>query len=84
MQLFSYVECLLNFFSIKARAESERSAHQAQALWAACQALWSTVRTGEPGEHWKNKLRPLKQEIKAITKVAGRKKEIYTYIKVIN
>ncbi|XP_075147961.1 inner membrane mitochondrial protein mitofilin isoform X1 [Haematobia irritans] len=55
---------------LKARAESERSAHQAQALWAACQALWSTVRTGEPGEDWKNKLRPLKKEIKAITKVA--------------
>ncbi|XP_073814996.1 inner membrane mitochondrial protein mitofilin isoform X2 [Musca autumnalis] len=56
--------------ALQARAESERSAHQAQALWAACQALWSTVRTGEPGEDWKNKLRPLKKEIKAITKVA--------------
>ncbi|TMW53440.1 hypothetical protein DOY81_001438 [Sarcophaga bullata] len=56
--------------ALKARAESERSAHQAQALWAACQALWSTVRTGEPGEHWKTKLRPLKNEIKAIAKVS--------------
>ncbi|XP_037814732.1 MICOS complex subunit Mic60 isoform X1 [Lucilia sericata] len=55
---------------LKARAESERSAHQAQALWAACQALWATVRTGEPGEHWKTKLRPLKNEIKAIAKVS--------------
>lgn len=57
--------------SLLARAESERSAHQAQALWAACQALWATVRTGEPGEHWKTKLRPLKNEIKAISKVSG-------------
>ncbi|KAM7361738.1 inner membrane mitochondrial protein mitofilin isoform 2-T2 [Cochliomyia hominivorax] len=56
--------------ALQARAESERSAHQAQALWAACQALWATVRTGEPGEHWKTKLRPLKNEIKAISKVA--------------
>ncbi|XP_029404494.2 MICOS complex subunit Mic60 isoform X1 [Bactrocera dorsalis] len=55
---------------LKARAESERSAHQAQALWAACQALWATVSTGEPGVHWRNKLRPLKSEIKAISKVA--------------
>ncbi|GBP97643.1 MICOS complex subunit Mic60 [Eumeta japonica] len=56
--------------ALQARADSERSAHQAQALWAACQALWATVRTGEPGEHWKTKLRPLKNEIKAISKVA--------------
>ncbi|XP_065371968.1 MICOS complex subunit Mic60 [Calliphora vicina] len=56
--------------ALQARAESERSAHQAQALWAACQALWATVRTGEPGEHWKTKLRPLKNEIKAIAKVS--------------
>lgn len=56
--------------ALQARAESERSAHQAQALWAACQALWATVRTGEPGVHWKNKLRPLKSEIRAVSKVA--------------
>uniref|UniRef100_A0A034VL67 MICOS complex subunit MIC60 n=1 Tax=Bactrocera dorsalis TaxID=27457 RepID=A0A034VL67_BACDO len=56
--------------ALQARAESERSAHQAQALWAACQALWATVSTGEPGVHWRNKLRPLKSEIKAISKVA--------------
>ncbi|XP_017483076.1 PREDICTED: MICOS complex subunit Mic60 isoform X1 [Rhagoletis zephyria] len=55
---------------LKARAAAERSAHQAQALWAACQSLWATVSTGEPGEHWRNKLRPLKSEIKAISKVA--------------
>jgi len=55
-----------------ARAEAERSAHQAQALWAACQALWASVRTGEPGVNWRNKLRPLKNEIFAISKVAGK------------
>ena len=60
--------------SFSARAEAERSAHQAQALWAACQALWATVRTGEPGVHWKNKLRPLKREMRAISKVAGETK----------
>uniref|UniRef100_A0A1A9ZQX2 MICOS complex subunit MIC60 n=1 Tax=Glossina pallidipes TaxID=7398 RepID=A0A1A9ZQX2_GLOPL len=52
------------------RAGGERSSHQAQALWAACQALWSSVRTGEPGTHWKTKLRPLRSEIKAIKIVA--------------
>jgi len=56
--------------ALQARAEAERSAHQAQALWAACQALWASVRTGEPGVNWRNKLRPLKNEIFAISKVA--------------
>lgn len=53
------------------RAETERSANQAQALWAACQALWASVRTATPGVHYKDKLRPLKNEISAIAKVAG-------------
>lgn len=65
------ISILIKLLLKLARAESERSAHQAQALWAACQALWATVRTGEPGEHWTNKLRPLKNEIRAIAKVAG-------------
>ncbi|XP_017873284.1 PREDICTED: MICOS complex subunit Mic60 isoform X1 [Drosophila arizonae] len=52
------------------RAETERSANQAQALWAACQALWASVRTATPGVHYKDKLRPLKNEINAIAKVA--------------
>ncbi|XP_037946966.1 MICOS complex subunit Mic60 isoform X2 [Teleopsis dalmanni] len=56
--------------ALQLRADSERATHQAQALWAACQALWSTVKTGEPGVHWKTKLRPLKNEIRAISKVA--------------
>uniref|UniRef100_A0A1B0F9A5 MICOS complex subunit MIC60 n=1 Tax=Glossina morsitans morsitans TaxID=37546 RepID=A0A1B0F9A5_GLOMM len=38
-------------FATQARAEGERSSHQAPALWAACQALWCSVRTGEPGTH---------------------------------
>uniref|UniRef100_A0A1A9ZGC1 MICOS complex subunit MIC60 n=1 Tax=Glossina pallidipes TaxID=7398 RepID=A0A1A9ZGC1_GLOPL len=53
-----------------ARAEGEQSSHQAQALWAAYQALWCLVRTGEPGTHWKTKLCPLRNEIKAIKIVA--------------
>ncbi|XP_016991066.1 MICOS complex subunit Mic60 isoform X2 [Drosophila rhopaloa] len=52
------------------RADAERTANQAQALWAACQALWASVRTATPGVHYKEKLRPLKNEINAIAKVA--------------
>ncbi|XP_039490661.1 MICOS complex subunit Mic60 [Drosophila santomea] len=52
------------------RADAERTANQAQALWAACQALWASVRAATPGVHYKEKLRPLKNEINAIAKVA--------------
>ncbi|XP_017073548.1 MICOS complex subunit Mic60 isoform X1 [Drosophila eugracilis] len=52
------------------RADAERTANQAQALWAACQALWASVRTATPGVHYKEKLRPLKNELNAIAKVA--------------
>lgn len=57
--------------ALKARADSEKCAHQAQELWAACQALWASVRTGEPGVHWRNKLRPLKNELKAVSRAAA-------------
>ncbi|XP_033164985.1 MICOS complex subunit Mic60 isoform X1 [Drosophila mauritiana] len=52
------------------RADAERTANQAQALWAACQALWASVRAATPGVHYKDRLRPLKNEINAIAKVA--------------
>ncbi|XP_055376475.1 MICOS complex subunit Mic60 isoform X2 [Condylostylus longicornis] len=65
---------------LKARAESERCAHQAQSLWAACQALWGSVRAGEPGIHWRQKLRPLKSEIKAVEKAAAEGDELVAVV----
>uniref|UniRef100_U5EIL2 MICOS complex subunit MIC60 n=1 Tax=Corethrella appendiculata TaxID=1370023 RepID=U5EIL2_9DIPT len=56
--------------ALKARAETERGAHQAQALWSACQSLWSSIRSGEPGKSWREKLRPLRTEIQAVTNAA--------------
>lgn len=44
--------------------------HQSQALWSACQALWSSVRSGEPGVSWKHKLRPLAGEVAAVGRSA--------------
>lgn len=61
-----------NTFLFAERADSERTANQAQALWAACQALWASVRTATPGVHYKEKLRPLKNEINAIAKVSSK------------
>ncbi|XP_022230366.2 MICOS complex subunit Mic60 [Drosophila obscura] len=52
------------------RADAERTANQSQALWAACQALWASVRNATPGANYKDKLRPLKNEINAIAKVS--------------
>ncbi|KAH8383794.1 hypothetical protein KR009_010588 [Drosophila setifemur] len=60
----------LFYVSFPERADAERTANQAQALWAACQALWASVRTATPGVHYKEKLRPLKNEINAIAKVS--------------
>lgn len=48
------------------RSDAEKSAYQAQSLWAACQTLWSSVREGQPGKSWRDALRPLKNEIKAV------------------
>lgn len=46
--------------------------HQAQSLWSACQALWASVRNGEPGVEWQKKLRPLQSEVSAVSRSAGK------------
>uniref|UniRef100_A0A182PA36 MICOS complex subunit MIC60 n=1 Tax=Anopheles epiroticus TaxID=199890 RepID=A0A182PA36_9DIPT len=51
-------------------ADAEKSAHQAQALWGACQSLWSSIRSGQPGKSWRDQLRPLKDEIAAVARSA--------------
>ncbi|XP_055587192.1 MICOS complex subunit Mic60-like isoform X1 [Uranotaenia lowii] len=55
---------------MKERAAAEKSAHQAQSLWGACQSLWSSVRNGQPGKSWREQLRPLKDEISAVGRAA--------------
>lgn len=56
--------------ALKERADAEKSAHQAQALWGACQSLWSSIRSGQPGKSWREQLRPLKDEIGAVGRAA--------------
>lgn len=73
MSLLIYKFCkisLKNYFNIIERASAEKSAHQAQSLWAACQNLWSSVRDGQPGKSWREELRPLSNEIRAVGTVA--------------
>ncbi|KAJ6638910.1 MICOS complex subunit Mic60 [Pseudolycoriella hygida] len=56
--------------ALKARADADRMVHQAQSLWSACQALWASVKSGEPGTPWQLKLRPLASEVSSISKAA--------------
>lgn len=56
--------------ALKERADAEKSAHQAQALWGACQSLWASIRSGQPGKSWREQLRPLKDEISAVGRAA--------------
>lgn len=54
-----------------ARADADRQVHQAQALWSACSALWSTLREADPTKPWQTQLRPLKTEVEAVRKASG-------------
>lgn len=56
--------------ALKERADAEKSAHQAQALWGACQSLWASIRSGQPGKSWREQLRPLSDEISAVGRAA--------------
>lgn len=56
--------------ALKERADAEKSAHQAQALWGACQSLWASIRSGQPGKTWREQLRPLQDEISAVGRAA--------------
>jgi len=56
--------------ALKARADADRMVHQAQSLWSACQALWASVKSGEPGTSWQLKLRPLASEVSSISAAA--------------
>ncbi|KAI4462088.1 mitofilin [Holotrichia oblita] len=57
--------------AIKVRNNIDKDAHQAQVLWAACQALYRAVKIGCPGFPWSEQLRPLDPEIKAVKLAAG-------------
>lgn len=67
----------MNYMSFRlARADTDRMVQQAQSLWSACQALWASVRTGDPAVSWQHKLRPLASEVSAISRSAGKKRNI--------
>lgn len=61
----------LEFPTIIARADADRQIHQAQALWSACSALWSSMRSVDSSQSWQHQLRPLKAEVEAVRKASG-------------
>ncbi|XP_031616740.1 MICOS complex subunit Mic60 isoform X2 [Contarinia nasturtii] len=65
--------------ALKARADADRQVHQAQALWSACSALWSSMRTVDSKQSWQNQLKPLKAEVEAVRR-ASEKDELVNVI----
>lgn len=59
------------FVKFTARASSDKSAQQAEALWSACISLWNSVKYGDPTVSWDQRIKPLENEIKAISTAAA-------------
>jgi len=58
---------------IQARANSEREAKHSQLLWNACQSLILTLKSSTNTKSWGEQLKPLENEVNAISKAAGKK-----------
>lgn len=58
-------------FRFVERADADRQVHQAQALWSACSALWSSTRAVDPQLPWQSQLRPLSHEVEAVKRASG-------------
>ncbi|XP_047112781.1 MICOS complex subunit Mic60 isoform X2 [Schistocerca piceifrons] len=56
--------------ALRARAEADKKAAQAQLLWSAAQSLHSALKAGVPGEPWTRQLRPLEDDVLALRKAA--------------
>ncbi|XP_055313311.1 MICOS complex subunit Mic60 isoform X2 [Sitodiplosis mosellana] len=65
--------------ALKARADADRQIHQSQALWSACSALWSSMRTVDSTKPWQDQLRPLDAEVEAVRR-ASEKDELVSVI----
>lgn len=61
------------FHLLLARADADRQVHQAQALWSACSALWSSMRNSNQTFQ----LKPLKAEVDAVKRAAGNSNILY-------
>ncbi|CAH2009080.1 unnamed protein product [Acanthoscelides obtectus] len=56
--------------AIKEKNDADEASRQAQVLWSACQALLRAIKAGCPGKPWKDQIRPLEPELKAVEKAA--------------
>ncbi|XP_075232277.1 inner membrane mitochondrial protein mitofilin isoform X2 [Lycorma delicatula] len=69
--------------AIKKRADQDKNAQQSQALWSACQTLVSTMKNSDATAPPSSQLKPLKDEIKAISKAGDQDELVDTIINSI-
>lgn len=83
--IYNFYFNINNFFkTFLVRADADKSAQRAQALWSACISLWNSVKYGDPTVSWDKRIRPLEKEIKAIgTAAAEGDKLVLTVLKTI-
>nr|CAH7745668.1 unnamed protein product [Callosobruchus chinensis] len=62
--------------AIKDKNDADEASRQAQVLWSACQALLRAIKAGCPGIPWKDQIRPLEPELKAVEKAAADNDEL--------
>ncbi|XP_060528619.1 MICOS complex subunit Mic60 isoform X1 [Cylas formicarius] len=66
--------------AVKARNEADSASKQAQVLWSACQSLSRTIRAGLPGIPWKEQIRPLEPELRAVLRAAATNDELVSVV----
>ncbi|KAJ9580047.1 hypothetical protein L9F63_004284, partial [Diploptera punctata] len=62
--------------ALRARAENDKHARQAQLLWSACQSLHRSLKNILPGVPWQQQLKPLKELIDNVSKAASSEDEL--------
>ncbi|CAH1114046.1 unnamed protein product [Psylliodes chrysocephalus] len=73
-------EFMCYFYIVKEKHRSEEAAKQGQVLWSACQSLLGALTIGCPGLTWKDQIRPLDPEIRAVEKAAVEKDDLVSAV----
>ncbi|CAH1114045.1 unnamed protein product [Psylliodes chrysocephalus] len=66
--------------ALQEKHRSEEAAKQGQVLWSACQSLLGALTIGCPGLTWKDQIRPLDPEIRAVEKAAVEKDDLVSAV----
>ncbi|PSN32294.1 MICOS complex subunit Mic60 [Blattella germanica] len=66
--------------ALRARADNDKHARQAQLLWSACQSLHRSLKNTSPGVPWQQQLKPLKEVIDNVSKAATAEDELVNVV----